>query len=289
MNTRLQVEQPVTEEITGLDLVQWQLLVAAGQPLPLTQDQIAATGHAMEVRVYAEDPYAGFLPQAGHVLDAAWPERARVETDLGPDQEVSTAYDPMLGKIVVVGADREEARRRMLDALDDTGIFGVTTNLGFVRRLVASAEFAAGEVHTAWLDSDASIDLLTPPSLTTEAARAAALLWASFAVTEGESPWSAGDGWRSGADPAPTRIALVDESGTSWEFGFTDDDELDGRDAGDRRCRRPDDRLAGPELAARDARPDARRASPGCLDRCRPRVTDARDGPAGRRRRRRHP
>jgi 3-methylcrotonyl-CoA carboxylase alpha subunit len=116
----------------------------------------------------------------------------------------------------------------MLDALDDTGIFGVTTNLGFVRRLVASDEFAAGEVHTAWLDSEASIDLLTPPTLSTEAARAAALLWASFAVTEGESPWSAGDGWRSGADPAPTRVVLVDESGTSWEFGFTDDEVADG-------------------------------------------------------------
>jgi len=226
MNTRLQVEHPVTEAITGEDLVQWQFLVAGGQGLPKTQDEITATGHAMEVRVYAEDPYAGFLPQAGHVLDAAWPDRARVETDLGPDQEVSTAYDPMLGKIVVGGADREESRRRMLDALDDTGIFGVTTNLGFVRRLVASEEFAAGEVHTAWLDSDASIDLLTPPSLSTEAARAAALLWASFRVTEGESPWSVGDGWRSGADPAPTRIVLVDESGTHWDFGFTDEDKL---------------------------------------------------------------
>jgi acetyl/propionyl-CoA carboxylase alpha subunit len=176
--------------------------------------------------VYAEDPYAGFLPQAGHVLDAAWPDRARVETDLGADQDVSTAYDPMLGKIVVAGADREQARRRMLDALDDTGIFGVTTNLGFVRRLVASEEFAAGDVHTAWLDSEASVDLLTPPSLSPEAARAAALLWASFTVSDGGSPWSLSDGWRAGADPAPTRIVLVDESGTSWEFGLSDDDAV---------------------------------------------------------------
>ncbi|KRC65424.1 hypothetical protein ASE12_12075 [Aeromicrobium sp. Root236] len=224
MNTRLQVEHPVTEEITGLDLVQWQLLVAAGQPLPLSQDQIAATGHAMEVRVYAEDPYAGFLPQAGHVLDAAWPEDARVETDLGADQEVSTAYDPMLGKIVVAGNDREDARHRMVAALDDTGIFGVTTNLGFVRRLVASRDFAVGDVHTAWLDSDASIDLLTPPELSADAARAAAQLWASFTHPEGGSPWSANDGWRAGAEPAPTRVVLVDEAGKPWEFTFTDDD-----------------------------------------------------------------
>ncbi|KQV74720.1 hypothetical protein ASC61_06715 [Aeromicrobium sp. Root344] len=224
MNTRLQVEHPVTEEITGLDLVQWQLLVAAGQPLPLAQDQITATGHAMEVRVYAEDPYAGFLPQAGHVLDAAWPEDARVETDLGADQEVSTAYDPMLGKIVVAGTDREDARHRMVSALDDTGIFGVTTNLGFVRRLVASRDFAVGEVHTAWLDSDASIDLLTPPELAADAAKAAARLWASFTHPEGGSPWSANDGWRAGADPAPTRVVLVDEAGRSWEFTFTNDE-----------------------------------------------------------------
>ena len=228
MNTRLQVEHPVTEEITGLDLVQWQLLVAAGQPLPLAQEQITASGHAMEVRVYAEDPYAGFLPQAGHVLDAAWPEDARVETDLGADQEVSTAYDPMLGKIVVAGTDREDARHRMVAALDDTGIFGVTTNLGFVRRLVASRDFAVGEVHTAWLDSDASIDLLTPPELATDAARAAARLWASFTHPEGGSPWSANDGWRAGAAAAPTRVVLVDEAGRSWEFTFTDDEPVDG-------------------------------------------------------------
>ena len=228
MNTRLQVEHLVTEEITGLDLVQWQLLVAAGKPLPLTQDEITASGHAMEVRVYAEDPYAGFLPQAGHVVDAAWPEGVRVETDLGPNQDVSTAYDPMLGKIVVAGADREDARHRMVAALDDTGIFGVTTNLGFVRRLVASRDFAGGEVHTAWLDSDASIDLLTPPTLPTDAAHAAARLWASFAVPEGDSPWSVNDGWRAGAAPAATRVVLVDEAGTPWEFAFADDEEIDG-------------------------------------------------------------
>ncbi|MEV7398019.1 biotin carboxylase N-terminal domain-containing protein [Aeromicrobium sp. NPDC092404] len=228
MNTRLQVEHPVTEEITGIDLVQWQLLVAAGGRLPSTQDEITATGHAMEVRVYAEDPYAGFLPQAGHVLDAAWPLDARVETDLGADQEVSTAYDPMLGKIVVAGTDREDARRRMVEALDDTGIFGVTTNLGFVRRLVASREFAVGEVHTAWLDSDASTELLTTPTLPPEAARAAARLWGSFTVPGGDSPWSAGDGWRAGADPAPTRVVLVDETGHPWELAFTDDDQPGG-------------------------------------------------------------
>jgi 3-methylcrotonyl-CoA carboxylase alpha subunit len=224
MNTRLQVEHPVTEEITGLDLVQWQFLVAAGESLPLAQDEITATGHAMEIRVYAEDPYAGFLPQAGHVLDAVWPDDVRVETDLAAGAEVSTAYDPMLGKIVVSGEDREDARRAMIDALDETGIFGVTTNLGFARRLVASDEFAAGEVHTAWLDSDASAGLLTPPSLPEEAARAAAQLWGRYELVGGSDPFGQLDGWRSGSDPAPIRIALTDETGHLWSFGLSTGD-----------------------------------------------------------------
>lgn len=227
MNTRLQVEHPVTEEITGLDLVRWQFAVAAGEPLPLTQDEITATGHAMEVRIYAEDPYAGFLPQAGHVLDVAWPDDARVETDLEADVEVSTAYDPMLGKIVVAGSDREDARRAMVSALDATGLVGVTTNLGFVRRLVASDAFAAGQVHTAWLDSDASADLLAPPSLPEEAARTAALRWARHELVDGDDPFGRLDGWRSGGDPAPIRVALTDGSGKVWSFdlGLADRDD----------------------------------------------------------------
>jgi acetyl-CoA/propionyl-CoA carboxylase biotin carboxyl carrier protein len=224
MNTRLQVEHPVTEEITGLDLVQWQFEVAAGRDLPLTQDEITATGHAVEVRVYAEDPYVGFLPQAGHVLDAAWPIEARVETDLERDHEVSTAYDPMLGKIIAVGVDRAGAIERMVEALDDTGVFGVTTNLGFVRRLVASPEFAAGSIHTGWLDSDASTDLLTRPSVPEDAARAAALLWARITTLDDESPMSINDGWRSGGLPASTHIALVDEAGKVWTFAFDADE-----------------------------------------------------------------
>jgi acetyl-CoA/propionyl-CoA carboxylase biotin carboxyl carrier protein len=224
MNTRLQVEHPVTEEVTGLDLVQWQLAVAAGEPLPVGQDEITATGHAMEVRVYAEDPYAGFLPQAGHVVGVAWPEDARIEADLEPGADVATAYDPMLGKIVVAGTDREDARRRMVAALDDTGIFGITTNLGFVRRLVASEAFAAGEVHTAWLDGDAASHLLVAPGVPEEAARTAALLWARHGVTGSDDPFGVLDGWRSGGDPAPMRVVLVDESGQRWRFGFDEDD-----------------------------------------------------------------
>ena len=227
MNTRLQVEHCVTEEITGLDLVQWQLAVAAGQDLPLTQDEITSNGHAIEVRVYAEDPYAGFLPQAGHVLDAAWPGGVRVETDLERDQDVSTAYDPMLGKIIVAGADRTEAIARMVAALDDTGLFGVTTNTGFLRRLVAADEFSAGEVHTGWLDSDASAELLKRPATPEEAAAAAAKLWARYRTLDGETPFSVNDGWRSGGEPAPTRIALTDEDERDWSFAFDVDEYAD--------------------------------------------------------------
>ncbi|MCD9199442.1 acetyl/propionyl/methylcrotonyl-CoA carboxylase subunit alpha [Aeromicrobium wangtongii] len=230
MNTRLQVEHPVTEEITGLDLVQWQLNVAAGEPLPLTQDEITATGHAMEVRVYAEDPYAGFLPQAGHVLDVAWAQDARIESDLAADAEVSTAYDPMLGKLVVSGSDREDARQRLVAALDDSAVFGVTTNLGFARRLVASEEFAAGQIHTAWLDSPASAELLTAPAVPEEAVRTAAAVWARYAVVGSDDPFGRLDGWRSGADPAPTRIALEDQTGRLWSFGLSDD-EIDDVEA----------------------------------------------------------
>ncbi|MET0448041.1 MAG: biotin/lipoyl-containing protein, partial [Aeromicrobium sp.] len=229
MNTRLQVEHPVTEAITGLDLVQWQLAVAAGEPLPLAQDEITATGHAIEVRVYAEDPYAGFLPQAGHVLDLAWPEGARIESDLVPGADVSTAYDPMLGKIIVSGADRDAARIGMVRALDETGIFGITTNLGFVRRLVAGPAFADGQVHTAWLDSDASAEVLAPPTVPEDAVRAAAALWGRHEVVGTGDPFGAIDGWRSGADPAPVTIALADETGRLWTSAFHPD-ELD--DAG---------------------------------------------------------
>jgi 3-methylcrotonyl-CoA carboxylase alpha subunit len=214
MNTRLQVEHCVTEEITGLDLVQWQFTVAAGHDLPLSQDEITSSGHAIEVRVYAEDPYAG------HVLDAAWPDAARVETDLERGHDVSTAYDPMLGKVIVAGTDRAEAIAHMVAALDDTGLFGITTNTGFLRRLVASDEFAAGEVHTGWLDSDASAQLLERPIVPEDAATAAAKLWARFKTLAGGTPLSVNDGWRSGGAPAPTLVELDDEDDRRWSYAF---------------------------------------------------------------------
>ena len=153
MNTRLQVEHPVTEAITGIDLVQAQLDVAAGEPLPFRQDDITVTGHAIEARVYAEDSFGGFLPQAGTADLVRWPTGVRVDQALASGQVVSTSYDPMLGKVIAHGPDRETARRALVEALDATGILGLTTNTGFLRALVASEEFRLATIDTAWLDT----------------------------------------------------------------------------------------------------------------------------------------
>ena len=167
MNTRLQVEHPVTELAVqirgeGLDLVQLQLRVAAGEPLPFGQDDVTVSGHAIEARVYAEDPFHDFLPQAGTASIVRWPARARVDAALESGSIVSTAYDPMLGKVIVHGPDRESARRALVAALDDTAILGLTTNIGFLRALAASDEFRDATIDTAWLDHTT----LEPPART---------------------------------------------------------------------------------------------------------------------------
>ena len=227
MNTRLQVEHPVTEMITGIDLVQWQFAVAAGAELPRDQTEISQQGHAIEVRVYAEDPYSGFLPQAGRATDVAWPEHARVDAAFERGQEVSTAYDPMLAKIIVHGNDREDARATLLRALDETAVFGVTTNTGFLRRLVASDEFAAGPVHTGWLDSDGSAALKEKPELPAAAVEVAARLWARLITVADQDPFGAADSWRMGASPAKTHVQLNDESGEAHVFAFDRQDYED--------------------------------------------------------------
>ena len=155
MNTRIQVEHPVTEAVTGLDLVELQLRIAGGETLGLTQSEVTVEGHAIEARVYAEDPEHDFLPQAGRATLVRWPSSVRVDTALEAGQEVVTWYDPMLGKLIAHGTSREAARRRLVDAIDATAIFGLTTNLGFLRRLIASERFARAEIGTSWLDEHA--------------------------------------------------------------------------------------------------------------------------------------
>ena len=153
MNTRLQVEHPVTEAVTGLDLVAWQLKVAAGERLPLEQHEIVFSGHAIEARLYAEDPYRGFLPQSGTLVDwrPASAVGVRVDHGLASGQRVTPYYDAMLAKVVAHGAIREEARRRLIAALEDTVAFGVNTNRNFLVAMLRHAAFAAGEATTAFI------------------------------------------------------------------------------------------------------------------------------------------
>ena len=222
MNTRLQVEHPVTEAVTGLDVVGLQLQVAAGEPLPLTQADVRVEGHAIEARVYAEDPYAGFLPQAGRAIRADWPvEEARVDAALRPGEEVSTAYDPMLGKVIVHAPTRPEAIAALTAALDHTVVTGLATNVGFVRALVAGPEFTAARIHTAWLDSDpAAAPYLRRAEVPVTAwAQAARELLERRPAGDAGHPFRAGDGWRTSADPAPARVLLRADGQTRFVAG----------------------------------------------------------------------
>jgi acetyl-CoA/propionyl-CoA carboxylase, biotin carboxylase, biotin carboxyl carrier protein len=214
MNTRLQVEHPVTELTVRavqrrrdpLDLVDLQLAIAAGEPLPFTQDQLSSTGHAMEARVYAEDAFNGFLPQAGTATFVHWSELARNDEALASGQTVGTSYDPMLGKVIVHGPTREAARQRLITALDDTAVIGLTTNTGFLRELAASDEFRDAAIDTGWLDRHP--DRIQIP------ADDAAAVFAAWVVAQDaprdHSPFGIGDGWRSVGPAAPVTVELED-------------------------------------------------------------------------------
>ncbi len=214
MNTRLQVEHPVTELVTGIDLVDLQFAVAQGEALPFGQDDIVVRGHAIEARVYAEDPYSGFLPQAGLAQVVAWPTRARVDAALESGQRVGTHYDPMLGKIIVRGTTREVARRSLVSALDECAVLGLTTNLGFLRDLADSDAYRDAVIDTAWLDSHPEAFSRRTP---TAAWCLAAWALASSRDADARHPFGVGDGWRSGAPAAAVPIELTDAAGTSAE------------------------------------------------------------------------
>ena len=181
MNTRLQVEHPVTEEITGLDLVAWQLIVASGEPLPLVQNEIELNGHAVEVRLYAEDPRNNFMPQTGQALrwDYPWREDVRVDHGLREGQMVSPHYDPMLAKVITWGNTRAEAIRKLASAVQDTQLLGVNNNKLFLQNILRHPVFAAGDATTAFIEqhfsSDVSMDVKLPSPLTL--ARAAVLYY----------------------------------------------------------------------------------------------------------------
>ncbi|WP_299768627.1 acetyl/propionyl/methylcrotonyl-CoA carboxylase subunit alpha [uncultured Tateyamaria sp.] len=159
MNTRLQVEHPVTEAITGVDLVEWQLRVAAGEPLPATQDDLAISGHAFEARLYAEDVPAGFLPATGILTHLSFPDAARADSGVRAGDEISPHYDPMIAKVIVHGPTRDVALKRLSQALAKTQVAGTVTNLAFLGALAGHEGFAAGEVDTGLIARD--IDVLT--------------------------------------------------------------------------------------------------------------------------------
>ncbi|MFD4699906.1 acetyl-CoA carboxylase biotin carboxylase subunit [Streptomyces niveus] len=210
MNTRLQVEHPVTELVTGLDLVEWQLRVAAGERLTFTQDDITLTGHAIEARICAEDPARGFLPSGGRVLSLREPAGDGVRTDSGLSEgtEVGSLYDPMLSKVIVHGPDRATALRRLRAALAETVTLGVPTNAGFLRRLLAHPAVVAGDLDTGLVERDAQslVPAEVPPEVYEAAAavRESALAPAPAPATGWTDPFSVPNGWRMGA--APVRV-----------------------------------------------------------------------------------
>ncbi|WLG37979.1 acetyl/propionyl/methylcrotonyl-CoA carboxylase subunit alpha [Pseudomonas rhodesiae] len=206
MNTRLQVEHPVTELITGLDLVAWQLQVAAGQPLPLTQADVTLTGHAMEVRLYAEDPAQGFLPQTGDVL--RWQPAAAVRVDHGvlEGQRISPFYDAMLGKIIAHGATREEARRKLLRAVQDTLLLGVTSNQRLLAEVLEHPDFIRGDFSTEFIPR--YFNAIAPyPATDEQLAVAAALLYRHSAARHG----SGLTGWCNNATTPRAYRLLVND------------------------------------------------------------------------------
>lgn len=236
MNTRLQVEHPVTEAITGLDLVEWQLRVAQGQELPMTQEQVPLLGHAIEVRLYAEDPEHEFLPATGTLTlyrESSPGTGRRVDSGVAQGDSISPFYDPMLGKLIAWGEDREQARLRLLAMLDEFVVGGVKTNLPFLRRIIGHPAFAAAELDTDFIPRHQS-QLLPPPTpLSEEFWQAAAAAFtqsepARVREDDTHSPWSSMQGLRFGAtsevdlhltcDDQAQVIKLRDDSTASFQL-----------------------------------------------------------------------
>ena len=209
MNTRLQVEHPVTEMITGQDLVEWQLRVAAGEKLPLAQEQLQIRGHALEARIYAEDPAKGFLPSTGRLVHLAPPAEGlhvRVDTGVEEGDEISPHYDPMIAKLIVWDINRDRALARMLQALADYRVVGVANNIDFLSRLTACPSFANADLDTGLIERERAYLFADTSAVPDEVWAVAAL---AELLREGEraaetarrhadplSPWHARDGWR---------------------------------------------------------------------------------------------
>ena len=232
INTRLQVEHPVTELVTGLDLVEWQLRVAASEALPLTQDDIRQQGHAIEVRLYAEDPEAGFLPGSGRLERLALPEASpgvRIDAGVVEGDTVTIFYDPMIAKLIVHGADRMEALARLREALARCDIAGPKSNIAFLERLVRHPAVTGGWIDTGYLDRHLDEFMPAPSLASTQqvALVAAELLWQEARARaqagdgdEPDSPWAIADGWRLGhAGARPLAFAHMGQTWTALAHG----------------------------------------------------------------------
>jgi 3-methylcrotonyl-CoA carboxylase alpha subunit len=213
MNTRLQVEHPVTEMITGLDLVEWQLRVACGEPLPRSQDELAINGHALEARIYAEDPAKNFLPSTGRITHLSTPAESRhvrIDTGVRAGDAITPFYDPMIAKLIVWDTDRHSALARMGTALEQFQVVGVTTNTEFLARLVTCEAFASADLDTGLIERNRALLIPAPPVAGDEVLALAALaeLLAierrakERAAASGDpcSPWGTCDGWRLNQD-----------------------------------------------------------------------------------------
>jgi 3-methylcrotonyl-CoA carboxylase alpha subunit len=209
MNTRLQVEHPVTELITGHDLVEWQLRVAAGEPLPVRQDELTMTGHALEARLYAENPEKGFLPSIGALAHLRFPAHAefsggqrvavRVDSGVRQGDSITPHYDPMIAKLIVWGETRELALKQLTHALEETQVVGLSTNVAFLRRLVACRPFASGDVDTGLIgrNHDALFPADAPPSDAVLALATCGVLHREAqAAQASRDPWAVRSGWR---------------------------------------------------------------------------------------------
>jgi acetyl-CoA/propionyl-CoA carboxylase biotin carboxyl carrier protein len=225
MNARLQVEHPVTEMVTGLDLVELQLLVASGAPLPLAQADVTLTGHAIEARVNAEDAARGFLPSSGTVLAYRRPANARVDDAIETGSVVGTDYDSMLGKVIVHGSDRETALARLDRALAGTAILGLTTNIGFVRSLLATDEVREGRTDTGLIGRIAGIEHAVDE---TEVAGVAALVQTAVnAEQAGDDPFDRVDGWRVSGVAGWSHWRLAVDGGAPLQVRVRGLDEYD--------------------------------------------------------------
>jgi 3-methylcrotonyl-CoA carboxylase alpha subunit len=239
MNTRLQVEHPVTELICGQDLVEWQLRVAAGEPLPRTQDELALNGHAIEARLYAEDAERDFLPATGHLAHLRFPQddrHVRVDSGVRAGDAVTVHYDPMIAKVIVWDRDRDSALRRLQNALRDTQIVGVTTNLDFLANVVNHETFRSGRFDTGFIDRHRE-ELLAPTAAPSDAVLAVAALdvllrrsqeaRASAArSTDPHSPWHLTTGWRLNEDSYQSLDFVENSQERSVVVHFRDDHYL---------------------------------------------------------------